>query len=214
MRLMQFYNAPALFLAFMYILSYPSQNIVKRRNIMKATGIVRRIDELGRVVIPKEIRRTLRIKEGDPLEIFTDRDELMLKKYSPIATLEKFSKATARSLNDLSGKLAVICDTDGVLHAFGDGKREFEGKGLSGDMDRILRERRSYIANASEGGDILPITNMGEEYATAQVIVPIVSGGDCLGAVAILSKEEGARMGANEMNLARLTADILAHQFE
>ncbi|MBP3423352.1 MAG: AbrB/MazE/SpoVT family DNA-binding domain-containing protein [Clostridia bacterium] len=181
---------------------------------MKATGIVRRIDELGRVVIPKEIRRTLRIKEGDPLEIFTDRDELMLKKYSPIATLEKFSKATARSLNDLSGKLAVICDTDGVLHAFGDGKREFEGKGLSEDMDRILRERRSYIANASEGGDILPITSMGEEYATAQVIVPIVSGGDCLGAVAILSKEEGARMGANEMNLARLTADILAHQFE
>ena len=73
---------------------------------MKATGIVRRIDDLGRVVIPKEIRRTLRIKEGDPLEIFTERDELMLKKYSPIATLERFSKATARSLNDLCGKLA------------------------------------------------------------------------------------------------------------
>ena len=181
---------------------------------MKATGIVRRIDELGRVVIPKEIRRTLRIKEGDPLEIFTDRDELMLKKYSPIATLEKFSKATARSLNDLSGKLAVICDTDGVLHAFGDGKREFDGKGLSEDMDRILKERRSYIANAAEGGDVIPITNMGEEGMTAQVIVPIVSGGDCLGAVAILSREEGARMGANEMNLARLTADILANQFE
>ena len=181
---------------------------------MKATGIVRRIDELGRVVIPKEIRRTLRIKEGDPLEIFTDRDELMLKKYSPIATLEKFSKATARSLNDLSGKLAVICDTDGVLHAFGDGKREFDGKGLSEDMDRIMRERRSYIANASEGGDVVSVTNMGEEGTTAQVIVPIVSGGDCLGAVAILSKEDGARMGANEMNLARLTADILANQFE
>ena len=166
------------------------------------------------MVIPKEIRRTLRIKEGDPLEIFTDRDELMLKKYSPIATLEKFSKATARSLNDLSGKLAVICDTDGVLHAFGDGKREFDGKGLSEDMDRILKERRSYIANASEGGDVLPITSMGEEGTTAQVIVPIVSGGDCLGAVAILSREEGVRMGANEMNLARLTADILANQFE
>ena len=104
---------------------------------MKATGIVRRIDELGRVVIPKEIRRTLRIKEGDPLEIFTERDELMLKKYSPIATLERFSKATARSLNDLCGKLAVICDTDGVLHAFGDGKKDFDGKKLSDNMDRI-----------------------------------------------------------------------------
>ena len=181
---------------------------------MKATGIVRRIDELGRVVIPKEIRRTLRIKEGDPLEIFTDRDELMLKKYSPIATLERFSKATARSLNDLSGKLAVICDTDGVLHAFGDGKREFDGKGLSPEMDKILKERRSYIASLAEGGDVVPVTNVGEEGTTAQVIVPIVSGGDCLGAVAVLSREEGARMGANEMNLARLTADILANQFE
>ena len=181
---------------------------------MKATGIVRRIDELGRVVIPKEIRRTLRIKEGDPLEIFTDRDELMLKKYSPIASLERFSKATARSLGDLSGKLAVICDTDGVLHAFGDGKKEFDGKGLSQEMDKILKERRSYIANANEGGDVLPITSGGEIGVTAQVIVPIISGGDCLGAVVILSKEEGARLDANEMNLARLTADILAHQFE
>lgn len=75
---------------------------------MKATGIVRRIDELGRVVIPKEIRSTLRLKSGDPLEIFTERDELMLKKYSPIASLEKFSEGTAKSLNDLSGHLAVI----------------------------------------------------------------------------------------------------------
>ena len=181
---------------------------------MKATGIVRRIDELGRVVIPKEIRRTLRIKEGDPLEIFTDRDELMLKKYSPIATLERFSKATARSLNDLSGKLAVICDTDGVLHAFGEGKKDLDGKLLSEDMDKILKERRSYTASASEGGNILPLTNAHEEGVTAQVIVPIVAGGDCLGAVAVLSKEEGAKMDESVVNLARLTADILANQFE
>ena len=181
---------------------------------MKATGIVRRIDELGRVVIPKEIRRTLRIKEGDPLEIFTDRDELMLKKYSPIATIERFSEATARSLYDLSGKIAVICDTDGVLHAYGDGKRDFGGKHLSQDMDRILKERRSYIANAAEGGDVIPLTSSREEGVTAQVIVPIVSGGDCLGAVAVLSKEDGAKMDGSDMNLARLTADILANQFE
>ncbi|MBE7086471.1 MAG: AbrB/MazE/SpoVT family DNA-binding domain-containing protein, partial [Clostridiales bacterium] len=173
---------------------------------MKATGIVRRIDELGRVVIPKEIRRTLRLKNGDPLEIFTSHDELMLKKYSPIATLERFSKATARSLNDLSGKIAVICDTDGVLYAFGDGKKDLDGKPLSEDMDRIMRERRSYIANASEGGDVIPLTNTREEGITAQVIVPIVSGGDCLGAVAVLSKDEGAKMDGADMNLARLTA--------
>jgi AbrB family looped-hinge helix DNA binding protein len=135
---------------------------VKRRKRMKATGIVRRIDELGRVVIPKEIRRTLRIKEGDPLEIFTDRDELMLKKYSPIATLERFSGATARSLHDLSGRLSLITDTDEVLFAYGDGKRELDGKHLSEEMDKVLRERRSYTANAVEGGKILDKDYKGE----------------------------------------------------
>ena len=181
---------------------------------MKATGIVRRIDELGRVVIPKEIRRTLRIKEGDPLEIFTDRDELMLKKYSPIATLERFSGATARSLHDLSGKLAVITDTDEVLFAFGEGKRELDGKHLSEEMDKILRDRRSYTANAVEGGKILPPVRACSEEYTAQIIVPIVSGGDCLGAIVLLSKDEGVRMSAGDLNLAKLTAEILANQFD
>ena len=107
---------------------------------MKATGIVRRIDELGRVVIPKEIRSTLRLKSGDPLEIFTDHDELMLKKYSPIASLDKFSEGTAKSLSDLSGHIAVICDTDEVLHASGRGQRMFDGKSLSEKMEKILND--------------------------------------------------------------------------
>ena len=145
---------------------------------MKATGIVRRIDELGRVVIPKEIRRTLRIREGDPLEIFTDRDELMLKKYSPIATLERFSEGSAKSLNDLSGYLAVICDTDEVLYASGEGRKEINRKPLSAAIEKILKDRRSYLANASEGGDVVPLTSGEDVPLTAQVIVPIVSGGD------------------------------------
>ena len=181
---------------------------------MKATGIVRRIDELGRVVIPKEIRRTLRIKEGDPLEIFTDRDELTLKKYSPIATLERFSEATARSLHALSGKLAVIFDTDEILYAYGEGKKDFLGKRVSEEMDKVLKDRRSYLANAAEGGDILPITIEKETGFFAQIIVPIVLNGDCLGAVALLSKTEGEKMDANDLNLAKLTADILSNQFE
>ncbi len=181
---------------------------------MKATGIVRRIDELGRVVIPKEIRRTLRIKEGDPLEIFTDRDELMLKKYSPIASLERFSGATARSLHDLSGKLAVITDTDEVLYAFGEGKRDLDGKHLSEQMDKVLRDRRSYTANAIEGGKILPPVRASAEEYTAQIVVPIVSGGDCLGSIILLSKDSGARMSSGDLNLAKLTAQILANQFE
>ena len=181
---------------------------------MKATGIVRRIDELGRVVIPKEIRRTLRIKDGDPLEIFTDRDELMLKKYSPIATLEKFSEGTTKSLSDLSGFLAVICDTDEILFASGDGRKEFAKKHISGQLEKIMQGRRSYIANLAEGGDIVPLAEDSDFKATAQIIVPIVSGGVCLGAVSLLSGEEGAKMESGAVNLCRLTADILANQFE
>lgn len=182
---------------------------------MKATGIVRRIDELGRVVIPKEIRSTLRLKSGDPLEIFTDRDELMLKKYSPIASLEKFSEGTAKSLSDLSGHIAVICDTDEVLHAAGRGQREFDGKNISDGMDKILRDRKSYVANLSEGGDIVPICEgQSSEDMTAQVIVPIVCNGDCLGAVALVSTEEGAKIEAAACKLAQLSANILAGQFE
>lgn len=181
---------------------------------MKATGIVRRMDELGRVVIPKEIRRTLRIREGDPLEIFTDRDELMLKKYSPIATIEKFSESAAKSLAESTNKLAVVCDTDGVLFAFGEGKREFAGKTLSSDMDKLMKERKSYVASKAEGGEILPVVAAGESDFSAQVIVPVVSGGDCLGLVVLLDKEEGAKTNSESVKMTRLTADILANQFE
>ena len=181
---------------------------------MKATGIVRRIDELGRVVIPKEIRRTLRIREGDPLELFTDRDELMLKKYSPIASVERFAEGTAKSLNEQSGYLSAICDTDNVVSASGQGKKGLAGKPLSEEMVEIMSSRRSYLANKAEGGDILPIITESELNITAQIVVPIVSGGDCLGLVVLLSTEEGALMESSAVKLARLTADIIANQFE
>ena len=181
---------------------------------MKATGIVRRIDELGRVVIPKEIRRTLRIREGDPLELFTDRDELMLKKYSPIASVERFAEGTAKSLNEQSGLLAVITDSDVVLAAVGSGKKGLVGKTVSDKLTEIMQSRRSYLASKAESGEVLQITAEGEESFTAEVIVPIVAGGDCLGAVILLSSEEGFIPESSFVKLARLTADIIANQFE
>ena len=94
---------------------------------MKATGIVRRIDDLGRVVIPKEIRRTLRIREGDPLEIFTDREgEIILKKYSPIGELGTFAKEYADSLGQVAGVMVCICDRDAVIAAAGGAKQQTE----------------------------------------------------------------------------------------
>lgn len=181
---------------------------------MKATGIVRRIDELGRVVIPKEIRRTLRIREGDPLELFTDRDELMLKKYSPIASIEQFARGTAKSLGEQSGYIAVICDTDGILQASGAAKKELTGRPLSEKMTQALLSRRSYLASKAEGGEILPVAADSAFEVTAQIVVPVLSHGDCLGAVVLLSAEEGAVMENSAVKLARLTADIIASQFE
>ena len=181
---------------------------------MKATGIVRRIDELGRVVIPKEIRRTLRIREGDPLELFTDRDELMLKKYSPIASVERFSEGTARSLHEQSGYLAAITDADNILHAFGTGRKGLAGRAVSDALVVAMTARGVHLASAAEGGKMLPVVKDGEEAFTAQLVVPIVSGGDCLGCVLLLSSAEGAVIEPAAVKLARLTADIIASQFE
>ena len=106
---------------------------------MKATGIVRRIDDLGRIVVPKEIRRTLRIREGDPLEIFTDREgEIILKKYSPIGELSQFAGEYAESLAHTTGYLVLITDGDHVVAASGSGKRDFEGKPISGQLEEII----------------------------------------------------------------------------
>jgi AbrB family transcriptional regulator (stage V sporulation protein T) len=180
---------------------------------MRATGIVRRIDELGRVVIPKEIRRTLRIKEGDPLEIFTDRDELLLKKYSPIATLENFSKGVAESLNELSGYLVLICDTDTVICAVGSGKKDLAGMQITEELSNVFSDRKSFIANVSEGGNIVSIIK-GEYTFTSEVIIPIITSGDCIGGILLVDNKEGSKMGAGEIKLAQLSASFMAKQFE
>ncbi len=152
---------------------------------MKATGIVRRIDELGRVVIPKEIRRTLRIREGDPLEIFTDRDgEVILKKYSPIGELSNFAKEYTESLYRALGHVACICDKDLVISASGATKKELFDKAISPELESVMKNRRTYMASRDDGG-FIPITADAEENTiyTSQVITPIIVDGDPVGAV-------------------------------
>jgi AbrB family transcriptional regulator (stage V sporulation protein T) len=110
--------------------------------------------------------------------------------------------------------LAIICDTDEVLCAFGSGKREVAGKSVSSKLDKIMRDRKSYVANLAEGGDVVPICDGEESSVTAQIIVPIVTNGDCLGAVALVSFDDGAKMEANACKLAQLSASIIANQFD
>ncbi|WP_124726316.1 stage V sporulation protein T [Staphylospora marina] len=179
---------------------------------MKATGIVRRIDDLGRVVIPKEIRRTLRIREGDPLEIFVDRDgEVILKKYSPIGELADFAQEYAESLFENIQHPALICDRDAVIAVAGVSKKEYLEKPIGELVESCMEQRRYHLE--TNPGTVEIFKGMPEEYQSF-VIVPINAGGDPIGAVILLSKKDGVRMGELEVKLAGTAASFLSKQME
>lgn len=180
---------------------------------MKATGIVRRIDDLGRVVIPKEIRRTLRIREGDPLEIFTDREGgIILKKYSPIGELTDFSKEYAESLQDVIGHIILISDKDAFISVSGASKDDYEDRKVSPKLDEIMEDRKSVLLGMGDK-KIIPLhkDDSLDEYKY-QVIAPIISQGDAIGSVIILSKDE--EVGELELKLAETAATFLGKQME
>lgn len=186
---------------------------------MKATGIVRRIDDLGRVVIPKEIRRTLRIREGDPLEIFVDRDgEVILKKYSPIGELGDFAKEYADSLYEAIGHIALIADRDNVIAVAGAPKKEFLGKAVGSLIERVMEDRKAVLVNRPAENKAVRGALIGDDdddsRFSAYVISPIISGGDPIGAVIICSKEPDVTMQEMEVKLAETAAGFLAKQME
>ena len=187
-------------------------------NLLKATGIVRRIDDLGRVVIPKEIRRTLRIREGDPLEIFTDREgEVILKKYSPIGELGDFAKEYADSLHDSVNHITCIADRDTIIAAAGAPKKEYIDKSISSVLERIMNERKPVLIPKTSEKDYVPITKDEEEGKikySSQVICPIIAEGDPIGAVILLSKDADVSMGDMELKVAETAAGFLARQME
>lgn len=183
--------------------------------IVKATGIVRRIDDLGRVVIPKEIRRTLRIREGDPLEIFTDKEgQVILKKYSPIGELGDFAKEYAESLHQSSGHIACITDKDTIIAISGASKKEFLEKQISPDLERILEEKSTFISRTTEEKKVSILAGENEKRYTSEVIAPIISEGDTIGAVIFLSVDPSAKMGELEAKLAQSAAGFLGKQME
>lgn len=179
---------------------------------MKATGIVRRIDDLGRVVIPKEIRRTLRIREGDPLEIYTATDgEVIFKKYSPVGELSEFAGQYADVISRISSLPTLICDKDHVIAAAGVSKREFLERRVSAVLENYMESRKSYAATQQNAGDIQPIE--GIEHS-ASVIYPIISSGDVTGAVVMLSSESIKVPSGAEIKLAQSVAAFLGKQME
>ena len=183
---------------------------------MKATGVVRRIDDLGRVVIPKEIRKTLRIKEGDPLEIFTDREgEIILKKYSPIGELSEFATEYAETLAKTTGHIACITDKDMVIAVSGGSKKEYLEQGISPELEQIMDEKENYTSKENNNISIPIIKNEAKEKKNnAQVVYPIIADGDAIGTVILLSKDENVKMTEVEQKVVQSAASFLGTQME
>ena len=178
---------------------------------MKATGIVRRIDDLGRVVIPKEIRRTLRIREGDPLEIFTDREgEIILKKYSPIGELGTLAKLYAESLAQTLGCTVCITDLDQVVAASGPGKKELQDQFISKELEKVIQGRKMLLEKAGQLSFVKILQDMTD--FTDEAVCPIISDGDVIGGVVILNKDEKKKFGELEQKVAASAADFLGRQ--
>ena len=183
---------------------------------MKATGIVRRIDDLGRVVIPKEIRKTLRIKEGDPLEIFTDKEGgIILKKYSPIGELTEFATGYAETLSKTTGHIAFITDKDTVIAVSGGPKKEYLEQNVSDELEQLMEDKEVYTSK--ENSDkAMPITknDNNERKNNAQIVYPIISNGDTIGTVILMAKEENKKMDEVEKKVAQSAATFLGSQMD
>ncbi len=181
---------------------------------MKATGIVRRIDDLGRVVVPKEIRRVLRIREGDPLEIFTDKNgEIILKKYSPLGELGEFAQQYVDSTAQILGCGVCVCDRDQIIAVAGIPKRELMGKSIHKELEDVINDREAILARKGEKKLVKIIGNSDVEY-TGQVVQTIICEGDAIGAVIILSKEGDKQLGEAEQKAAVIAANFLGRQME
>jgi AbrB family transcriptional regulator (stage V sporulation protein T) len=191
--------------------------MVREENILKATGIVRRIDELGRVVVPKEIRRTMRIREGDTMEIFTDREgEVILKKYSPIGELGDFAREFTESMHRAFGHICAVCDKDVFISVSGGARRELLDKAIHKDIERLIKGRERVMLSRNTGDALLDIAADDEanNAYTAQVIHPILSDGDSIGAVIMLSRDEDMVMSQAEFKVCETGAHFLGKLME
>ena len=166
------------------------------------------------MVIPKEIRRTLRIREGDPLEIFTDREgEIILKKYSPIGELGEFAKQYADSLSQSTGHIVCITDRDQVIAYSGGPKKDMILRTISKQLENAIDERENIIATKDERKFIPIVQGESEDYQ-AQVIHPIICEGDAIGAVIVTTRDSKVRLGDTESKLANSAAGFLGRQME
>ncbi len=179
---------------------------------MKATGIVRRVDDLGRIVIPKEIRRTLRIREGDPLEIYTEKDGgVIFRKYSPMGDLQEFAAQMCEAIGSATGRIAAVTDRYSIIALHGIPKRELMDKHNSPELERLMEQRKNYLYKS---GDTPIFAADGEEKYQLGAAAPILSQGDLMGCVLLLLGEDGQPMQEADQGLVKTAAGFLGRQME
>ncbi len=179
---------------------------------MKATGIVRRIDDLGRVVIPKEIRRTMRIREGDPLEIYTSNDgEVIFKKYSPITEISSYSSMYAEVLSKNAGLPCIVCDKDHVVSVSGIPKKEILERRISHLLEEQMEQRKTIAHTDSSKTPLKPVEGV-DRYAVASGL--IVVAGDVVGAIILLSGDSESKATELQLKLIDIASSLLAKQLE
>ncbi len=181
---------------------------------MKDTGIARRIDELGRIVIPRELRKILRIKGGDPLEFYSNNEEIIIKKYSPIANLGTYAQSVAEGLKETSERDCIIVDKDRVVYATGTLKKELIDKDISSQLENAIIEKKSLVLSKADGGSIVPVVNGDALNTENQIIVPIMTGGDVFGAIILFDSDRENRFNCADVKLVSLGATFIAKQFE
>ncbi|MBQ0099287.1 MAG: AbrB/MazE/SpoVT family DNA-binding domain-containing protein [Firmicutes bacterium] len=181
---------------------------------MRDTGVIRRIDELGRIVIPKEIRKTLRIREGDPLEIYTNDGELIFKKYSPILNIKDIASGVCDCLYELTEKVCFVTDNDEVLYFSKNKNKDLVGSKNSSALDKIIKDRKSVVLSKKDGSETLSLFNGSNLKMENQIIIPIISNGDAYGSLVLYDEKENESIGENEIKLCRLSANVIARYFE
>lgn len=175
---------------------------------MKSTGVVRRVDDLGRIVIPKEIRRTLRIRDGESLEIFVDREMIALKKFSKMNDIEELSKQIVDIMYNAIEKNVFITDRDKFIAGAGPLRKKFLNKNISKYLENIMNDRKNIVETSNHNIELIDL----EEENLVYVISPIIMNGDAIGLVIILS--EKSDIGKTEEKLASVFAQFLGKHIE
>ena len=185
---------------------------LKDSSSMKATGIVRRIDDLGRVVIPKEVRKTLRIREGDPLEIFTANDgEVILKKYSQIGELNEFSQEYAEALGETLGHGVIVTDLDSIIAVSKLPNKYYKKKSISKELESLMKKRESIHGKDNK---LVCLNEDDPMNYTSQIIMPIISfSGDCIGSICLVSKDK-VELNESDEKILKVAANFLGKQVQ